>query len=444
VAFSPDGKMLATASRPVKLWDACSGVELQTLDQYSEPVNSVAFSPDGKTLALASGYRIVQLWRVRLGVELQSSECHSGWARTVKFSADGKLLASMCEETVKLWDTGSGAMLQVFDNMTKPEYITFCPDSKTLVALNYRTIELYDARSGAVLQKPKSQLEGVSTVAFCPIGKALALASFDGLIELWDVGSGVALQILNGHLEAVGRVVFSPDGKLLASSSFDETVRLWDTESGAALRTLSGRSEWGCTTAFSMDSKMLASAQGAKMNPPTITLWDSSSGVELQIFKGHSEAITAIALSPDNKILASASVDKMVKLWDASSGLELQVLDVDVILRTLSFSDDGTSLQTDKGLLPISLFLPDSTAAVHLQNLPSIFVTGQWVCCYLDRLIWIPPEYRRQKLRFMGTLLALDAHLEELHLWNVLFEDFFSYTYRLAIFCPRVSVFYPH
>jgi WD40 repeat protein len=132
------------------------------------------------------------------------------------------------------------------------------------------------------------------------------LASSDCTVRLWAAGSGAALQTLEGHSGPINAVAFSPDGKLLASASYNDndTVRLWDAGSGAALQTL----------------------------------------------EGNSNSAKAMAFSPDGKLLASASYDGTVRLWDAGSGAALQTLEVDVALRTLSFSDDGTSLRTDRGL----------------------------------------------------------------------------------------------
>ena len=83
----------------------------------------------------------------------------------------------------------------------------------------------------------------------------------------------------------------------------------------------------------------------------TVKLWDASSGAELQTLGGHLGSVNTVAFSPDGKTLASASSDRTVKLWDASSGAELQTLGVEAVILALSFSDDGTFLQTDSGLL---------------------------------------------------------------------------------------------
>ena len=118
VAFSPDGKQLASASgdRTVRLWDAATGATLQMLEGHSNRVTAVAFSPDGKQLASASDDRTVRLWDKATGATLQMLEGHSELVTAVAFSPDGKQLASASgDRTVRLWDAATGATLQTLE-----------------------------------------------------------------------------------------------------------------------------------------------------------------------------------------------------------------------------------------------------------------------------------------------------------------------------------------
>ena len=235
IAFSPDGKTLAsgTDGKTVKLWDVTSGNIVKTLSGHIDNVNSVAFSPDSKMLASGAADNTIMLWDVASGKVLKSFYGHSNSVNSVVFSPDGKMLASGGGDgIVKLWDVDSGKLIKNFLDPNKAiSSVAFSPDGKTLAAgATYTTVNLWDITSGNLLTTWSDHEAGVSSVSFSPDGKTLASGATNNTIKLWDTTTYRLLGTISDgiHNNSVNTLSFSPDGNFLASGGGgDNTVKLW-------------------------------------------------------------------------------------------------------------------------------------------------------------------------------------------------------------------------
>ena len=379
VAYSPDGKILAVglAGGTIKLWDSRNGKLLHTLQGHDSWTNSVTFAPDGNTLASGSSDKTVKLWDAHSGKLLRTLKSHNSIVLSVAFAPNGKTLASgSYDKTIKIWDASSGELLQTLkDNKSPVLSVAFAPDGKTLVSGSWweKTIKLWDAGSGELLRTLEGHTERINSLAFAPSGDKLVSGSSDDTVKLWDASSGELLLTLEGHGRDVQSVAFAPDGQTLASGSEDYTTKIWDASSGELKRTLGGHMGQVHSLAFAPDGKILAS--GSWDN--TVKLWGTVSG-ELQLSlthhapdhkeKGHSGALRSVAHSPDGLTLASSSDDHTIKLWGAANGKLLRTLEGHTGgISTVAFSPDGNTLASGSNDKTIKLW--DARSGDLLQTL---------------------------------------------------------------------------
>lgn len=325
ISFSPDGRLLASASRGgVRLWDPVTGTSRGTLESHSEDCNAVVFSPDSRLLASASSHTII-LWDLNTKVPQRTLD-NTNRVKKILFSSNGRLLASASwDQTVKIWDLITGALQETFGDpslyendpelaeqdpeMTFRRKMTFSPEGHFLAFTSVDTIELWDTRERIFRHRLKGHGDLVRSMAFSPNGQMLASGSSDKTIRLWNPVTGACQSILEGHSGGISSLNFSPNGQLLASGSDDRNIKLWNSL-GVLQGTLEGHS-YISMVAFSPDSRTLASTSWDY----TIRLWDSITGTCQGILGKDSDFWCDIAFSPNGELLASASVDTTINLW---------------------------------------------------------------------------------------------------------------------------------
>ena len=285
VAYSPDGRWIATSGRDGTLYLRGAGAlnaEPIRLRVPSDPANPIArplaFSPDG-LLASVGDRASLRLWNTdggdTRGNKLQGN--HPGEVRALAFNRDGATLASAGDGgAVRLWTNGT-QKTALRDHTGAVHAVAFSSADASLLATAGKdgTVRLWNADTGALLHALPGHRGAVRAAAFSPTnGALLATAGDDGLVRLWDAVRGEGLVVLRGHVGPVNVVAFSPDGTRLASGGGDKQVRLWDVSDLSNLT-----------------------------NQPLI-------------LEGHTGGVRSLAFSPDSTTLVSGGADRTVLQWN--------------------------------------------------------------------------------------------------------------------------------
>jgi WD40 repeat protein len=330
---SPNGTTLATVelrgseATEISLWDLQSGKKTRTLS-LPPPKDAeladrggpmVRFAPNGKSLAITRGgagtFHLLDLETGK--VRASFGDIRTGIA-SLAYSPDGKTLAIGTDNPgLQLWDIATGNMIH---GMVDMAFATaFSPDGKMVAAGKRDWIKLFDPASGAELGSLEAKMDGVMGLSFTPDSKTLVSCGQDGKVRIWDIDAKKNRFILDSRMSGGRSMALSRDGKTVAIGTDGSAVRLWSVLTGKELfPQYEGHDSWFNCLAFSPDGKTLVSGEFNHQ----ICVWDTASWKLNRVFKGPA---LSLSFSPDSKRLASVPGNNTVHIWEMDTGKDVVI-----------------------------------------------------------------------------------------------------------------------
>jgi WD40 repeat protein len=306
VAFAPDGKTLAigTFGEHAKLIDVASGKVVTELAGHGKAARSVAFSPDGKVLAVGSYDKFINIWDMSARRVQQTLTGHEGWVYSVAFSRDGRSLASAsADHTVRIWNLTDGTAITTYRSDSLARRAFFTRDAQAFASVGWDAkATIRDAKSGAVLAK----VWGQNAFTCSPDA------------TLWASDSGRLIRVFRLDLKPAADDNLTRFHKLISQWNDDS----YSTREQASKEILS----LGLSIAPELD-KLVKETTSAEVRIRARHAREQlRSPQPMALLRGHGGDIEWLDFSPDGKTLASASRDGSVRLWSTATWQEAAVL----------------------------------------------------------------------------------------------------------------------
>jgi dipeptidyl aminopeptidase/acylaminoacyl peptidase len=295
------------------------------------PITALEFSRDGSTIA-ASGYHEITFWKTADGTLVRRQGGLAERTYDIAYSPDGKWLATASGDPgvygiAKLWlaepDGGGKPVRDLVETQDVVFSVVFSPDSKRVAAAGAdRTLRVFEVDSGKLLAQIEDHADWIFALAFSPDGKRIASASRDKTSKVFDIDKKESLVTFPGHLQPVYTVSFTPDGKAVATGGEDNRIRIWNPDNdGKPIRDFRDFGGSVFRLRYAPDGKSLIACSADKK----LAVYAATGGLRRRL-EGHTDWIYSLAISRDGKTLASGSWDGELRLWSVADGKPLRTI----------------------------------------------------------------------------------------------------------------------
>ncbi len=324
VMCSPNGELLASygTDKMIHLWNARTGEFLHTLKGHTGSVSSISFSPDSKMLASGNQDGKIRFWDTDTGNILNTitATTDADGVNTVVFSPDGKTLVSnnYNDDVIQFWDFTKGERIKTIQSPPDTTYfVIFSRDGNTLLNTHRDgTIRFWDVASGSPTRTLDGYAEMFVRMTHSPVSNTLAVLDGARRLRLWDTQTCEHLNTIHLYKQRVGCIAFAPDGIRLAyEDDRKNVINILNPEKNEIEQTLVGHLNYITSVAFSVDGKTLAGGD----EHGNIYLWDVTSGKNTKILESESDEIKDLVFWQDDQVLIS-STDGEIRFWDLTTG----------------------------------------------------------------------------------------------------------------------------
>jgi WD40 repeat protein len=388
-AWSPDGRRLIilNAEHVATIWDVASWTEDVHLIDPDDPLTSVAWNPDGRSVVMGDG-RSAKVWNTSEEQErLTIAGPHDGkmYVRA-QYSPDGQSTLTVSDDTVEV-RAAEGGQLRWSARVPSAEFLlspigplesgTWSADGRFIIAVGSAQngdegnpsdgiVKLWDAATGQERWTLQSRADPLTSVACSPDGSRIVTGGLK--VKVWSVTSGQelwALQLPTPRSQSRS-VAYSPDGRLIVVGNSDGTAQIVDAATGQIHRPLLGHTQDVTSVAWSSDGQSIVTASFDR----TVRIWDATSGRPRLVMRGHADWVKSAAYSPNGENIATASKDGTVRVWDASTGQQRLLFNGGYIdgANSAMYSSDGRFLVTVAGDGTIRQYLMDIDELLHLAH----------------------------------------------------------------------------